>query len=37
MRLNNKKIRSFKPFDKPFTVSDCHGLYPLNNPGGSRL
>jgi len=37
MSLNNTKIRSLKPFAKPFKVSDSHGLYLLVNPGGSRL
>ncbi|MEB2416693.1 tyrosine-type recombinase/integrase [Citrobacter sp. R-1.5.2] len=37
MSLNDTKIRSFKPSDKPFKISDSHGLYLLINPGGSRL
>lgn len=37
MSLNDTKIRSLKPFAKPFKVSDSHGLYLLVNPGGSRL
>ncbi len=37
MFLNDTKIRSLKPSDKPFKVSDSHGLYLLVNPGGSRL
>ncbi|MGP2470156.1 tyrosine-type recombinase/integrase [Ewingella americana] len=37
MSLNDTKIRSLKPSDKPFKVSDSHGLYLLVNPGGSRL
>jgi len=37
MSLNDTKIRSLKPSEKPFKVSDSHGLYLLVNPGGSRL
>lgn len=37
MSLNDSKIRSLKPSDQPFKVSDSHGLYLLVNPGGSRL
>lgn len=37
MSLNDTKIRSLKPSDKPFKVSDSHGLYLLVNPSGSRL
>ena len=37
MSLNDAKIRSLKPTDKPFKVSDSHGLYLLVKPGGSRL
>jgi len=37
MSLNDTKIRSLKPSDKSFKVSDSHGLYLLVNPGGSRL
>lgn len=37
MSLNETKIRSLKPSEKPFKVSDSHGLYLLVNPGGSRL
>ena len=37
MSLNDSKIRSLKPSEKPFKVSDSHGLYLLVNPGGSRL
>ncbi|MFE4110613.1 tyrosine-type recombinase/integrase [Kosakonia sp. YIM B13611] len=37
MSLSDTKIRSLKPSDKPFKVSDSHGLYLLVNPGGSRL
>ena len=37
MSLNDKKIRSLKPSDKPLKVSDSHGLYLLIKPGGSRL
>jgi hypothetical protein len=37
MSLNDTKIRSLKPSDKPFKVSDSHGLYLLVNSSGSRL
>ncbi|GAB2937953.1 hypothetical protein GCM10011328_05560 [Hafnia psychrotolerans] len=37
MSLNDTKNRSLKPSEKPFKVSDSHGLYLLVNPGGSRL
>lgn len=37
MSLNDSKIRKLKPSEKPFKVSDSHGLYLLVNPGGSRL
>ncbi|AOV12969.1 MULTISPECIES: tyrosine-type recombinase/integrase [Enterobacteriaceae] len=37
MSLNDTKIRSLKPSEKSFKVSDTHGLYLLVNPGGSRL
>lgn len=37
MSLNDTKIRSLKSSDKPFKVSDSHGLYLLVNPSGSRL
>ena len=37
MSLNDTKIRSLKPSEKPFKVSDSHSLYLLVNPGGSRL
>ncbi|WP_411696142.1 tyrosine-type recombinase/integrase [Escherichia coli] len=36
MSLTDAKIRTFKPSDKPFKVSDSHGLYLLVKPGGSR-
>ncbi|HIG7685507.1 tyrosine-type recombinase/integrase [Klebsiella pneumoniae] len=36
MSLTDAKIRSLKPSDKPFKVSDSHGLYLLIKPGGSR-
>ncbi|HBR0350902.1 TPA: tyrosine-type recombinase/integrase [Klebsiella pneumoniae] len=36
MSLNDAKIRTLKPSDKPFKVSDSHGLYLLVKPGGSR-
>ncbi|MCW6600101.1 integrase arm-type DNA-binding domain-containing protein [Yersinia ruckeri] len=37
MSLIDAKIRSIEPSDKPFKVSDSHGLYLLVNPCGSRL
>ncbi|ELY5896595.1 integrase arm-type DNA-binding domain-containing protein [Cronobacter sakazakii] len=37
MSLNDTKIRSLKPSEKSFKVSDSHGLYLLVNPSGSRL
>ncbi len=37
MSLNDTKIRSLKPSDKPFKISDSHGLYLLVNTGGSLL
>ncbi|MDI0571908.1 tyrosine-type recombinase/integrase [Escherichia coli] len=37
MSLTDAKIRSLKPTDKPFKVSDSHGLYLLVKPSGSRL
>lgn len=37
MSLNDSKIRNLKSSEKPFKISDCHGLYLLVNPGGSRL
>ncbi|WP_131073634.1 tyrosine-type recombinase/integrase [Klebsiella pneumoniae] len=36
MSLTDAKIRTLKPCDKPFKVSDSHGLYLLVKPGGSR-
>ncbi|MCX3492313.1 tyrosine-type recombinase/integrase [Escherichia coli] len=36
MSLTNAKIRTLKPSDKPFKVSDSHGLYLRVKPGGSR-
>ncbi|HBX6370327.1 TPA: tyrosine-type recombinase/integrase [Klebsiella pneumoniae] len=36
MSLTDAKIRTLKPSDKPFKVSDFHGLYLLVKPGGSR-
>lgn len=36
MSLTDTKIRSLKSSDKPFKVSDSHGLYLLVKPGGSR-
>lgn len=37
MSLSDAKIRSTKPSDKPFKLTDSHGLYLLVNQGGSRL
>ena len=37
MSLYDAKIRSIKPSDKPFKLTDSQGLYLLVNPGGSRL
>ncbi|CAI1753603.1 Putative prophage CPS-53 integrase [Serratia marcescens] len=37
MSLPDEKIRSIKPSDKPFKLTDSHRLYLLVNPGGSRL
>ncbi|MCN9920334.1 tyrosine-type recombinase/integrase [Escherichia coli] len=36
MSLTDAKIRTLKPSDKPFKVSDSHDLYLLVKPGGSR-
>ncbi|HBK2410033.1 TPA: tyrosine-type recombinase/integrase [Escherichia coli] len=36
MSLTDAKIRTLKPSDKPFKVSDSHGLYMRVKPGGSR-
>ncbi|HGS4207614.1 TPA: tyrosine-type recombinase/integrase [Klebsiella pneumoniae] len=36
MSLTDAKIRTLKPSDKPFKVSDSHGLYLLVKPGGSH-
>ncbi|HDS6615322.1 TPA: tyrosine-type recombinase/integrase [Escherichia coli] len=36
MSLTDAKIRILKPSDKPFKVSDSHGLYLRVKPGGSR-
>ncbi|EJC0899600.1 tyrosine-type recombinase/integrase [Salmonella enterica] len=36
MSLTDAKIRTLKPSDKPFKVSDSHGLYLLVKSGGSR-
>ncbi|EOV7974152.1 tyrosine-type recombinase/integrase [Escherichia coli] len=36
MSLADAKIRTLKPSDKPFKVSDSHGLYLRVKPGGSR-
>ncbi|EBX1467924.1 DUF4102 domain-containing protein, partial [Salmonella enterica subsp. salamae serovar Sofia] len=35
--LPDAKVHSIKPSDKPFKLTDSHGLYLLVNPGGSRL
>jgi len=37
MSLSDAKIRSIKPSDKPFKLTDSQGRYLLVNPGGSRL
>ncbi|MCZ5573396.1 tyrosine-type recombinase/integrase [Escherichia coli] len=34
--FTDAKIRTLKPSDKPFKVSDSHGLYLRVKPGGSR-
>lgn len=36
MSLTSAKIRTLKPSDKPFKVSDSHGLYLRVKPGGYR-
>ncbi|HGZ2378203.1 TPA: tyrosine-type recombinase/integrase [Escherichia coli] len=36
MSLTSAKIRTLKPSDKPFKVSDSNGLYLRVKPGGSR-
>ncbi|EHX1903452.1 tyrosine-type recombinase/integrase [Escherichia coli] len=36
MSLTGAKIRTLKPSDKPFKVSDSHSLYLRVKPGGSR-
>ncbi|HBB8561975.1 TPA: integrase arm-type DNA-binding domain-containing protein [Escherichia coli] len=36
MSFTDAKIRTLKPSDKPFKVSDSHGLYLRVKPGGSR-
>ncbi|NAR09098.1 phage integrase central domain-containing protein [Escherichia coli] len=36
MSLTSAKIRTLKPSDNPFKVSDSHGLYLRVKPGGSR-
>lgn len=36
MSLTDAKIRTLKPSNRPFKVSDSHGLYLLVKPGGSR-
>lgn len=36
MSLTSAKIRTLKPSDKPFKVSDSHGLYLRVKPGGSH-
>ncbi|ECE6549146.1 DUF4102 domain-containing protein [Salmonella bongori serovar 48:z35:-] len=37
MSLTDSKIRVTKPSATPFKLTDSQGLYPLINPGGSRL
>lgn len=37
MSISDTKIRSIKPSDKPFKLTDSRGLYLLVNPGSSRL
>jgi hypothetical protein len=37
MPLTDATIRNLKPRDKPFKVSDFHGLFLLVKPTGSRL
>jgi integrase len=37
MRLNDKAIRSLKPREKPYKVTDGQGLYLYVTPQGSRL
>ena len=37
MSLSDAKIRSIKPYEKPFKLTDSQGLYLLIKPGGSRL
>ena len=37
MSLSDAKIRTIKPSDKPFKLTDSQCLYLLVNPGGSRL
>ncbi|MBF9059850.1 integrase arm-type DNA-binding domain-containing protein [Rhodobacterales bacterium HKCCSP123] len=37
MPLTDTAIRNLSSREKPFKVSDSHGLYLLVNPGGSRL
>ena len=37
MPLTDAKVRNLKPRDKPYKVSDGHGLYVLAKPNGSKL
>ena len=37
MKLTDLAIKAAKPRDKPFKLSDSHGLFLLVNPGGSKL
>lgn len=37
MSWSDAKIRSIKPSDNPFKLTDSHCLYLLVNPGCSRL
>ncbi len=37
MALTDVKLRSLKPRDMPFKVSDSDALHVLVNPGGSKL
>lgn len=37
MKLTDLVIKAAKPRDKPFKISDGHGLFLLVNPGGSKL
>jgi Arm DNA-binding domain len=37
MELTDLAIKAAKPRDKPFKLSDSHGLFLPVNPGGSKL